>query len=201
MKNAENKKPLFKLGLSTEFLNEVERKEDLIKSTIQEKLDIIDKSEHLTSKDKMSKILNIRRKEERNWHIKTLVSSGLFNRYIIHCEYLVYACKYLSDFEAEGDNLIVHHANRLSSYLKELKKYDLKHIENLISKVDNSFSQEETDEDYELLLINNSAFTLFSSAEKVDSFDKMYRRQQKYNNILTNNDEFNVWYMGNYQCK
>lgn len=174
MTNVENKRPIFGLGFSTEILNEIERKECSIKETIKEKLDVIDKSEHLSSKDKMSKILNIRRKEENNLHIKTLVSLGLFNSYIAHCEYLIYACKKMSAFEIES-NVIQLSGDDLSSYIKRIKEYDLKYIENLISQVDNSFDPEINDKDNELLHIDTLILSLLASAENVDSFDKMYR--------------------------
>ena len=174
MTNVENKRPIFRLGFSTEIFNEIERKECSIKETIKEKLDVIAKSEHLSSKDKKSKTLNIRRKEENNLHIKTLVSLGLFNSYISHCEYLIYACKKMNAFEIES-NVIQLSGDELSSHIKRIKEYDLKYIENLISQVDNSFDPEINDKDNELLHIDTLILSLLASAENVDSFDKMYR--------------------------
>lgn len=174
MKNTENKKPIFELGFSTQLLNEIERKRALIEPGIKKKLDVIDKSEHLSSKDKMSKILNIRRKEEDSLHIKTLVSLGLFNSYITHCEYLIYACKNMSAFEIES-NVIQMYGDNLSPYIEKLKEYDLKYIENLISQVDNSFDPEINDKDCELLHIDTLILCLLTSAANVDLFDKMYR--------------------------
>lgn len=106
-----------------------------------------------------------------------LISLGIFNSYIIHCEYLIYACEKIGDLEVGDGDFIKSKANRLSSNLERLKKHDLKDIENLIFKVNNSLNWEETDEDYELFSIDNLVFLLLSSAEKVDLFDSMYREQ------------------------
>lgn len=176
MKNTENKKPIFELGFSTQLLNEIERERALIEPIIKKKLDIIDNSEDLTSEEKLRNILSIR-KEQENLYIKMLMYLGIFNSYIVHCEYLIYACEKIGDLEVGDRGLIKSKANRLSSNLERLKKYDLKDIENLIFKVNNSLNWEETDEYCELSSIDNLALILLSSAEKVDLFDSIYREQ------------------------
>lgn len=181
MKNTGGKKPIFELEFSTNLLNEIKRKKSSVKSIFREELIVIDRNEHLTSKEKMSRILNIRRREE-SWHIKMLVSLGLFNNYVTHCEYLMYVCENLNLFDTKDKRMVKLKENlvsNLSSSLERLKKYDLKYIENLIFRVDNSFSHKITEEDDELFSIDILALNLLISAEGVDFFDKIYRDRQK----------------------
>lgn len=50
-----------------------------------------------------------------------LMSLGIFNSYIVHCEYLIYACEKIGDLEVGNRGLIKSKANRLSSNLERLK--------------------------------------------------------------------------------
>lgn len=177
-----NMKPVFELGFSTKFLNDMKKLNDEMEPLVWKEVSAIDKSTHIISEDKLGIILNFRRKMERNLHSRTLLSLGLFEKYIIHCEYLISICNEIKMVDNNGLPLTIlsEWVSRLSKDVEKLKKYKSKEILELIVKVNNSFSDiEYTDEDLELASIDNLIVFSFITVEKLEYFDRFHRNGDK----------------------
>lgn len=172
-----NLKPIFEPGFSTKILNEMKDFENEMKPVLWEEVSSIDKRVDLSSEEKLGNIFNCRRRMKRNLYLKKILQLGGFKNYLLHCEYLIYIASQIEVIDEDSPNHFIQRMiNNSSRTIEKIKSHDLTNIEELIVKIDNSFSPVEyTDEEMELSSLNMYIMMSLISMEKLEFYEGMYK--------------------------